>query len=60
MLKRLISLFAEQERKARRAKLGDPLVGLAEHMDFDVLAAHIHTAGFFARPDRPSAKPDDL
>ena len=39
MMKPRISLFAEQERENRRTKLGDPLVGLAEHVDFEALAA---------------------
>lgn len=34
MTKPRISLFAEQEREDRRSKLGDPLVGLAVHVDF--------------------------
>ncbi|MGF6276205.1 hypothetical protein ABIB38_004616, partial [Massilia sp. UYP11] len=39
MMKPRISMFAEQEREDRRARLGDPLVGLAEHVDFEALAA---------------------
>jgi len=50
MMKPRISLFAEQEREGRRAKLGDPLVGLAEHVDFEVLAARIDVAA--SRPSR--------
>lgn len=38
MMKPRISVFAEQERQDWRAKLGDPLVGLAEHVDFEALA----------------------
>jgi hypothetical protein len=49
MRKPRISLFAEQEREDRRAKLGDPLVGLAEHVDFEALTVHIDAA-----PPRPS------
>ncbi|WP_322403342.1 hypothetical protein [Massilia luteola] len=44
MMKPRICLFAEQEREDRRAKIGDPLVGLAEHVDFDALAARIDAA----------------
>jgi hypothetical protein len=50
MMKPRISLFAEQERENRRAKLGDPLVGLAEPVDFDALAARIDAAA--PRPSR--------
>ena len=50
MMKPRISLFAEQEREDRRAKLGDPLVGLAEHVDFEALAARIDAAA--PRPSR--------
>jgi IS5 family transposase len=50
MMKPRISLFAEQERKDRRAKLGDPLVGLAEHVDFGALTARIDAAA--PRPSR--------
>jgi hypothetical protein len=45
-----LSLFAEQEREDRRAKTGDPLVGLAEHVDFEALAACIDAAT--PRPSR--------
>lgn len=44
MVKPRISLFAEQEREDRRAKLGDPLVELAEHVDFEALAVRIDGA----------------
>jgi hypothetical protein len=50
MMKLLLSLFAEQEREDRRSKLGDPLVGLAEHVDFGALAARIDVAA--PRPSR--------
>lgn len=50
MMKPRIILFAGQEREERRAKLGDPLVGLAEHVDFEALAAHIDAAA--PRPSR--------
>ena len=50
MMKRRISLFAEQEREERRAKLGDALVGLAEHVDFEALAGRIDAAA--PRPSR--------
>lgn len=50
MMKPRISLFAEQEREDRRAKIGDPLVGLAEHVDFEALAARIDAAA--PRPSR--------
>ena len=50
MMKPRISLFAEQEREDRRTKLGDPLVGLAEHVDFAALAARIDAAA--PRPSR--------
>ncbi len=60
MMKPRISLFAEQEGEDRRAKLGDPLVGLVEHVDFDALAARIDAAAPFARQGRPSAVSDSL
>lgn len=41
MMKPRISLFAEQEREDRRSKLGYLLVGLAEHVDSEALAACI-------------------
>lgn len=44
------SLFAEEERGNRREKLGDPLAGLAKHVDFTALAAGIDTA--VPRPSR--------
>ncbi len=50
MMKPRISLFAEQEREDRRAKLGDPLEGLAVHVDFETLAARIDAAA--PRPSR--------
>jgi transposase len=50
MMKPRISLFAEQEREDRRSKLGDPLVGLAEHVDFEALGSRIDTAA--PRPSR--------
>jgi IS5 family transposase len=50
MMKPRTSLFAEQEREARRTNIGDPLVGLAKHVDFDALAASIDAAA--PRPSR--------
>jgi IS5 family transposase len=50
MMKPRISLFAEHERENRRAKLGDPLVGLAKYVDFEALAATIDEAA--PRPSR--------
>jgi len=44
MMEPRIILFAEQEREEKRAKLGDPMVGLAEHVDFEACAARIDTA----------------
>lgn len=44
------SLFAEEERGNRRVKIGDPLIGLSEHVDFVALAASIDTAS--PRPSR--------
>jgi transposase, IS5 family len=44
------SWFAEEERGNRRAKMGDPLMGLSEHVDFVALAAGIDTAS--PRPSR--------
>ena len=41
MMKPRISLFAEHEREDRRTKIGDPLVGLTKHADFEALAASI-------------------
>ncbi|WP_425254024.1 transposase [Janthinobacterium sp. NFX145] len=35
MMKPRISLFAEHEREHRRTKIGDPLVGLNKHVDFE-------------------------
>jgi len=49
-MKPRISLFAEQEREDRRSKLSDPLVGLADHVDFEALAARIDAAA--PRPSR--------
>jgi hypothetical protein len=49
-MKPRLSLFAEQEREDRRAKIGDPLVDLAEHVDFEALAARIDAAA--PRPSR--------
>lgn len=45
-----ISLFAEHERADRRTKIGDPLVGLTKHVDFEALAAGIDAAA--PRPSR--------
>jgi IS5 family transposase len=50
MMKPRISLFAEHEREDRRTKLGDPLVGLAKHVDFEALAASVDEAA--PRPSR--------
>jgi hypothetical protein len=59
MMKPRISLFAEQEREDRRAKLGDPLVGLAEHVDFEAMAARIDAAApSITRQGRPPTVPD--
>ena len=44
MMKPRISLFAEHEREDRRSKIGEPLVGLIKHVDFEALAASIDTA----------------
>jgi hypothetical protein len=44
MMKPRISLFAEHEREDRRTNLGDPLVGLAKHVDFEALAASVDEA----------------
>lgn len=60
MMKPWISLFAEHEPKERSAKLGDPLVGLSEHVDFEALAARIDAAALCpsrakgARPPYPT------
>jgi len=43
-------MFAEQEREDLRAKLGDPLVVLAEHVEFEALAGRIDAAA--PRPSR--------
>lgn len=45
-----ISLFAEHERQDRRTKIGDPLVGLTNHVDFEALALSIDAAA--PRPSR--------
>jgi IS5 family transposase len=50
MMKPRISLFAEHEREDRRSKIGDPLVGLTKHVDFEALAATIDAAA--PRPSR--------
>src|SRR5471032_2109539 len=50
MMKPRISLFAEHEREDRRTKIGDPLVGLTKHVDFEALAAGIDGAA--PRPSR--------
>lgn len=50
MMKPRISLFAEHEREVRRATIGDPLVGLTKHVDFEALAASIDGAA--PRPSR--------
>lgn len=34
-MKPRISLFAEHEREHRRTKIGDPLIGLNKHVDFE-------------------------
>ena len=44
MMKPRISLFAEHKRETRRTLIGDPLVGLTKHMDFESLAASIDSA----------------
>ena len=49
-MKPRISLFAEYEREDRRTKIGDPLVGLNKHVDFEALAASIDAAE--PRPSR--------
>ncbi|MFC6519817.1 transposase [Undibacterium arcticum] len=43
-------MFAEDERGNRRSKLGDPLVGLTNHVDFVALANEIDLA--LPRPSR--------
>src|SRR5476651_1092215 len=50
MMKPPISLFAEHEREDRRTKIGDPLIGLTKHVDFEALAAGIDEAA--PRPSR--------
>lgn len=50
MMKPRISLFAEHECEDRRTKIGDPLVGLTKHVDFEALAAGIDAAA--PRPSR--------
>jgi IS5 family transposase len=50
MMKPRISLFAEHEREVLRTSIGDPLVGLTKHVDFEVLAASIDAAA--PRPSR--------
>ena len=50
MIEPRISLFAEHEREDRRSKIGDPLVGLTKHVDFEALAASIDAAA--PRPSR--------
>ena len=50
MMKPRISLFAEHECETRRASIGDPLVGLTKHVDFEALATSIDAAA--PRPSR--------
>jgi IS5 family transposase len=50
MIKPGISLFAEHERETRRSTIGDPLVGLTKHVDFQALALSIDNAA--PRPSR--------
>src|SRR5471030_2349736 len=50
MMKPRISLLAEHEREDRRTKIGDPLIGLTKHVDFEALAAGIDEAA--PRPSR--------
>ena len=50
MMKPQVNLFAEQGREDRSAKLGAPLMGLAEDVDFETLARHFHAAAL--RPSR--------
>jgi len=57
-MKPRITLFAEREREDRCAKLGDPLVGLAEHVDFDALTARIDAAA--PRPSRAQGRPSSI
>lgn len=45
----------QQEREDRRAKLGDPLMGLAKHVDFEALAGRIDAAA--PRPSRAKGRP---
>ena len=49
-MKPRISLFAEHEREVRRTTIGDPLVGLTKHVDFEALAASIDATA--PRPSR--------
>lgn len=56
MMKPRVSLFAEQKREDRRAKLGDPLVGLAEHVDFEALAARVDAAAPRLRAQRAAVR----
>ena len=37
----MISLFAREERDAKRESLNDPLALLARHIDFDAIAAAV-------------------
>jgi len=50
MMKPRISMFAEHEREVRRTTIGDPLVGLTKHVDFEALAASVDSAA--PRPSR--------
>ena len=50
MMKPRISLFAEHECEDRRTKLGDPLLGLTKHVNFEALAAGVDAAA--PRPSR--------
>lgn len=50
MMRPRISLFAEYRREDRRTKIGDPLIGLTKHVDFQTLVAAIDAAA--PRPSR--------
>jgi hypothetical protein len=56
MMKPRTSLFADHERETRRTSIGDPLVGLTTHVDFEALAANIDAAALWpsrAKGGRP-------
>nr|GEU28667.1 hypothetical protein [Tanacetum cinerariifolium] len=53
MMKRRIGLYAEHKREDQRIKIGNPLIGLTKHVDFEALAAGIDAAAPRPKGGRP-------